>query len=214
MLQFTLRGFDGVLTNIDFSYSNECKRRKIKCNGNTPCQRCGNLNLECQYAPNCCTNGFKDSDEFKHMNAQIQSLQEQVDNLYANLNSLRVGDPLALNQPQSVDRSMSISQQSMITSSPTSRYRSQPKQARFQGPTSSAFSLDVAKNTLHNMGYPGLSETGDEGTTTQDDTPLGSPPLRPVPTFSNNQRSPLWAISKDEAIRLCRVYEEEMVSHQ
>jgi len=26
-------------------HSNECKRRKIKCNGNTPCQRCGNLNL-------------------------------------------------------------------------------------------------------------------------------------------------------------------------
>jgi hypothetical protein len=41
--------------------SNECKRRKIKCNGQTPCQRCGNLNLECQYAPNCCNN-FKESE--------------------------------------------------------------------------------------------------------------------------------------------------------
>lgn len=41
---------------------NECKRRKIKCNGQTPCQRCGNLNLDCQYAPNCCNN-FKESDE-------------------------------------------------------------------------------------------------------------------------------------------------------
>lgn len=40
---------------------NECKRRKIKCNGNTPCQRCGNLNLECLYAPNCCSSGFKES---------------------------------------------------------------------------------------------------------------------------------------------------------
>ncbi len=29
------------------SGSNECKRRKIKCNGATPCQRCGNLSLEC-----------------------------------------------------------------------------------------------------------------------------------------------------------------------
>ncbi|RAH84071.1 hypothetical protein BO86DRAFT_387181 [Aspergillus japonicus CBS 114.51] len=26
---------------------NECKRRKIKCNGQVPCQRCGHLNLEC-----------------------------------------------------------------------------------------------------------------------------------------------------------------------
>ena len=41
---------------------NECKRRKIKCNGQTPCQRCGNLNLDCQYSPNCCNN-FKESDE-------------------------------------------------------------------------------------------------------------------------------------------------------
>ena len=41
--------------------SNECKRRKIKCNGQTPCQRCGNLGLECLYSPNCC-NSFKDSE--------------------------------------------------------------------------------------------------------------------------------------------------------
>lgn len=73
-----------------FSFSNECKRRKIKCNGETPCLRCGNLNLECQYAPNCCTNGgFKESDEFRQMNAHIKSLQEQVDNLYANLNAIK-----------------------------------------------------------------------------------------------------------------------------
>ncbi|KAJ8608667.1 hypothetical protein MRB53_039551 [Persea americana] len=31
--------------------SNECKRRKIKCNGETPCKRCGNLSLDCVYAP-------------------------------------------------------------------------------------------------------------------------------------------------------------------
>ena len=69
-----------------YEYSNECKRRKIKCNGNTPCQRCGNLNLECQYAPNCCTNGFKESEEFRQMNAHLVALQEQVDTLFAGLN--------------------------------------------------------------------------------------------------------------------------------
>lgn len=42
--------------------SNECKRRKIKCNGQTPCQRCGNMSLECVYTPNCCTSNFKDSE--------------------------------------------------------------------------------------------------------------------------------------------------------
>ncbi|KAJ4985728.1 fungal specific transcription factor domain-containing protein, partial [Stagonosporopsis vannaccii] len=67
---------------------NECKRRKIKCNGQTPCQRCGNLSLECLYAPNCCNN-FKESDEFKQMTAHIASLQQQVDDLYHGLAALR-----------------------------------------------------------------------------------------------------------------------------
>ncbi|KAK5134963.1 hypothetical protein LTR08_005915 [Meristemomyces frigidus] len=67
---------------------NECKRRKIKCNGQAPCQRCGNLNLECVYAPNCC-NGFKDTLEYKEMAGHIAGLQEQVYMLYSDLSSLR-----------------------------------------------------------------------------------------------------------------------------
>ncbi|CAI7595256.1 unnamed protein product [Penicillium manginii] len=31
---------------------NECKRRKIKCNGQAPCQRCGRQRLECVYVEN------------------------------------------------------------------------------------------------------------------------------------------------------------------
>ena len=41
--------------------------------GQTPCQRCGNLHLECVYAPNCC-NGFKDSHEYREMSAHIATL--------------------------------------------------------------------------------------------------------------------------------------------
>ncbi|KAF8853247.1 fungal-specific transcription factor-like protein [Acephala macrosclerotiorum] len=186
---------------------NECKRRKIKCNGNTPCQRCGNLNLECQYAPNCCTNGFKESEEFRQMNAHLTALQEQVDNLYANLNALKAsGDSMSF--PQASERSMSVSQPPPI--SPLSRFRPTPKHPSFRGPTSSAFSLDVAKNTLHNMGYQGLGV--DEGMTTQDATPIGSPPAI-APTIisaGGPARDPIWALSKEETVRLCKVYEEEM----
>lgn len=32
--------------------SNECKRRKIKCNGQVPCQRCGRQHIECLYVEN------------------------------------------------------------------------------------------------------------------------------------------------------------------
>lgn len=45
-----------------FCCSNQCKRRKIKCNGEIPCQRCGNMQLECIYAPNCCSGSFRDSE--------------------------------------------------------------------------------------------------------------------------------------------------------
>ncbi|TVY88261.1 Aurofusarin cluster transcription factor [Lachnellula willkommii] len=194
------------------SASNECKRRKIKCNGNTPCQRCGNLNLDCQYAPNCCTNGFKESEEFRHMNSQIASLQEQVDDLYANLSSLRSnGEALSFPPPQS-ERSMSMSQ--TTPRSPHSNYRSTPRHPSYRGPTSSAFSMDVAKTTLHKMGYQGL---GDE-VMNQDATPIPSPPAIQPPSLAtingiphkDPTRDPLLSFSKEEMTRLCRVYEEEM----
>jgi len=183
--------------------SNECKRRKIKCNGNSPCQRCGNLNLECQYAPNCCANGFKDSEEFKQMNAHLSSLQEQVDNLYASLNALRNGE-------SGSNRSMggNMSQRSVQSVSPTMTYRPVPRHPRFQGPTSSAFSFDVAKNTLQNMGYSGIG--GEDGNGLHDETPLGTPPMKSAVLAAHPFKDPLWAITKEEALRLCVIYEDEI----
>ncbi len=66
---------------------NECKRRKIKCNGGNPCGRCGNLNLRCLYAANCCSN-FKESDEFRNMTDQVNRLQEQVESLFHQMTAL------------------------------------------------------------------------------------------------------------------------------
>lgn len=98
---------------------------------------------------------------------------------------------------------MSVSQASMVP--PASRYRPTSKHTSYHGPTSSAFSLDVAKNTLQNMGYQG-------GTDTQDATPLDSPPPSSLPRKGpgNPCKDPIWAIDKEEMIRLCHVYEEEM----
>jgi hypothetical protein len=142
------------------------------------------------------------------MNAHLASLQEQVDALYANLNALRAaGD--GMSYVPSSERSMSVSQPPPI--SPITRYRPAPKHPSFRGPTSSAFSLDMAKKTLHNMGYQGLGV--DEGMATQDATPIASPPPSSVPAMvgnANQCRDPIWSLSKEETIRLCGVYEEEM----
>ena len=190
------------LNCTDKNRSNECKRRKIKCNGNKPCQRCGNLNLECQYAPNCCTNGFKDSEEFRQMNAQLSSLQEQVDNLFASLTALR-------NERNGETVSYHVRERAVSIPPQSSPYRVQSKHPSFRGPTSSAFSLDVAKNTLHSMGYQELGDIN------LDAMPAVSPPPSTIQTMAetgsqSRTRDPLWALSREEMVRLCRVYEEEM----
>ncbi|CAO2650750.1 Nn.00g020420.m01.CDS01 [Neocucurbitaria sp. VM-36] len=194
---------------------NECKRRKIKCNGQTPCQRCGNLNLECLYAPNCCNN-FKESDEFKQMSAHISSLQQQVDDLFHNLSTLRsqvdvhsngsIGTPF---NPQDYQQPPMLP-----PSSARSRTKSLSKHPRFHGPTSSAFNLGVARSSLKTMGITAGEEGEDEGVVTNDATPRPSPPLPnaplSLPKHMHSDKDPIWSISKHEALRLVHVWHEEM----
>jgi hypothetical protein len=80
-----------------------------------------------------------------------------------------------------------------------------------------AFTVDVAKNTLHNMGYKGVAEPMDDnGLAREDPTPIASPFLPPVlrhfPSSSQRlmQMDPLWEFDREEMIRICRVYEEEV----
>lgn len=225
---------------------NQCKRRKIKCNGETPCQRCGNLNLECVYAPNCC-NGFKDSQEFKDMSQHISMLQDQVNALWETLNAMRVqmgngqamGHQLQMQQqlPTPIDPSLQSSaypphphphrgsssfpdmQASpgapMSPSLARRKSQSQSKPPGFRGPTSSAFNFGVAKNSLETMGI--TSQTDEDGngelgagivtTEVTPEPPETNPPF--IPTVLTN-KDPIWSVSKDEALRLCRVYEDEM----
>ncbi|TKA58169.1 hypothetical protein B0A55_12084, partial [Friedmanniomyces simplex] len=122
---------------------NECKRRKIKCNGQSPCQRCGNLNLDCVYAPNCC-NGFRDSFEYKEMAGHIASLQEQVNMLYNDLTSLRAQLGHAPPPPlQQVDVPPPP------PPAPVSQAASQPQQQHNA-------SIDPSLQAYHRDSYPGF----------------------------------------------------------
>ncbi|KAI5859290.1 hypothetical protein GGS23DRAFT_328490 [Durotheca rogersii] len=198
---------------------NECKRRKIKCNGETPCQRCGNLNLQCLYTPNCCSHSFKDSDDFKHMVTKVNQLQEQVDALFASMNALR-SEALRFapiqDRPPALPSASSTPSTSSIPSI-TPAYRAadvpHPRHPGFRGPTSARFNFDVAKNTLHKMGYSNPSDSGDPDGLTQD-TPAPSPnqpaQLPSLATAQSVPRDPLWEFDKDELVRLCRVHDEEV----
>lgn len=173
---------------------------------------------------------MRDCREYKDMSNHIASLQAQVNDLYENLTTLRsqlgqdshpqqqqqqqhaVIDP-SLQQQGYAPRYQSFSGAQASPGAPTAsmtpnhvRNNSQSKQASFRGPTSSDFNFGVAKSSLQTMGI-----TGDgvgEGALTGDATPSGTPPPQSAPLHPG--KDPIWAIPQDEALRLCRVYEEEM----
>ncbi|CAG8147797.1 unnamed protein product [Penicillium nalgiovense] len=189
---------------------NECKRRKIKCNGQMPCQRCGHLNLECRYAPNCCNNNFKDSDEFRSMTDQITTLQEQVNSLFTNLNDLRTQRP-AFESPAFEHLSRDGSQ-SVYTPMQAGLAKPRVRHPRFHGPTSSAFNFDVAKSSLQNMGITPAEDGIPDDLTTAHVSPTGSPApnLGQLLPITHPTKDPIWTIPREEAMRLCKVYEEEI----
>ncbi|KAK7963911.1 hypothetical protein PG996_008400 [Apiospora saccharicola] len=200
---------------------NECKRRKIKCNGETPCQRCGNLNLQCLYAPNCCSTNFKDSDEYKDMATTVTRLQEQVETLFNNMNTLRsetlrlapINDRI-LPIPPSLNAG-TPSSSSPSAHSLTRADLSQLRDAGFRGPTSANFNLDIARTTLHKLGYSNMDGSTDGGHTGPEDTPAVSPAPAAPRTMESQSSSarpidPLWEFEQEEMIRLCRVHEEEI----
>ncbi|TIA35511.1 fungal transcriptional regulatory protein [Aureobasidium pullulans] len=184
--------------------SNECKRRKIKCNGQTPCQRCGNLALDCVYAPNCCTSNFKDTDEYRNMSNQIASLQDQVNALFASMNTLRAD--LNTQQPP-IDpflQHQSILQHDQVPSPEATRRKSMSRRPTFRGPTSLEFNLGVAKNHLENMGIAPAAPD-DDGL--REESPNGDV-LATAPLHAS--KDPIWHVNREEALRLIRVYQDDM----
>jgi len=141
------------------------------------------------------------------MNAQIQTLQHQVNDLYAHLSNLRNGQSAFPMHPSLQQADSPAPYRSQM--SPSHSRGSHPQ---FQGPTSSTFSLDVAKSSLQTMGItePEISEEAGASdidpalnTNVQHQAPMAAMVTQP-------QKDPLWQLSKDDAIRLCKIYDEEM----
>ena len=150
------------------------------------------------------------------MNAQIASLQEQVDTLYANLSSLRSDlahnnppiDPSLQHQPYADRTNVSLGVASPGLQSPgpaRPKPQSVPRQSTFRGITSADYSFDVAKNSLQTMGITPALPGADDGT--RDGSPSGTPPPE---THAGLDKDPIWAVSREEALRLLKVYEDEI----
>lgn len=174
------------------------------------------------------------------MSNHIVSLQEQVNSLYHEMNNLRaqLGTGMPMQQPQQAPIDPSLQSQfsshrpsypgmqaspgapiaPMSPSRPRTKGHSQSGQAIFRGPTSNDFNFGVAKSSLQTMGITS-QEDGESGasggalTGTREASPNGSPPERDKMQIVRDyhaDKDPIWTVSRDEAMRLCRVYEDEM----
>lgn len=156
--------------------------------------------------------------EYRAMNHTIHGLQDQVQRLYADLSALRPSHDSSASpypNPSSYPHQPSLMQPQSegpyhTTSPPTAPSR--VRHRRFQGPTSSAFNIDVANSSLQTMGLtdPSLIEAE---THDYDDLNSASSHQRHTSDSlgpSHYAKDPIWSIGKTEAIRLCRVYDEEI----
>jgi hypothetical protein len=149
------------------------------------------------------------------MNQQIATLQEQVNSLFANLDELRSPKPPSLETLGFDAFSSDASPSLTLSSGPPLHHHlttTVKKHPRFQGPTSSAFSFDVAKSSLQSIGIAAAEESVPDDLTTAHPSPVETPRhLAPLcMTTVHPSKDPIWSIKRHEAIRLCRVYEEEM----
>ncbi len=100
------------------------------------------------------------------------------------------------------------------------KIQSHQRQPSFRGPTSSHFNFDVARSSLQTMGITSQNdasrgESGDAEQATREPSPVStnlagiklSQAQFPADPLS---KDPIWTISQDEALRLCRVWEDEM----
>lgn len=148
------------------------------------------------------------------MKTHIDQLQDQVNTLFSNLSDLhqKTGSQQVDGSQLSPEVSLS-SQPPGLESQDVPRPRQRSKHPRFHGPTSSEFNFDVAKSSLQSMGIAPDDDT--EGIfATHSATPQGSPPKQPVAPvpqlLAHPDKDPLWMMPREEAVRLCRVYEEEI----
>ena len=81
------------------------------------------------------------------------------------------------------------------------------QQARFHGPTSPVFGLGMAAESLKELGIPSeQEETTDHAVTARAGLQEGSPVTQRA---LHSNKDPIWSVNKEEALRLCRVFEDE-----
>lgn len=161
-------------------------------------------------------------------------MQSQIDSLTGTIQSFNSAAP-----PSSKKRKLSRATVTTPAKgnnnlkSERSQSSSTTERISFHGLTTSSFNFGIARQTLRSRGITevgegvsgsddvddySLNQGGDReenAVSTRDSSPMPSPSITTRRDDHHHQRSsstidPLWGINREEAIRLCHVYEEEM----
>jgi hypothetical protein len=141
--------------------------------------------------------------EFQRMHTQMQSMQDKIDSLVQKLDSTsaRQENVLLLREPDDpVLAELLHPTESSQTADPTNQ--SQTESPPYRGPTSSDFTLDVAKGRLRAIG---INAVMDNERMVQDERimgPVSQPATEYGPAMRSFPRDPLWDIEKKKALRV------------
>jgi hypothetical protein len=134
------------------------------------------------------------------MITQIGTLQQQVQTLFSSVGTLT----RQLESASSHSRSLSAS--TPVTSAQTA--------SRFHGPTSATFNLGVARSSLRSFGISDddiYRDNPDERLNAVESPVRTPPPVHTVPPRAVNEfKDVMWAVSKEEAIRLVNIWKDNI----
>ncbi|KAL4953534.1 hypothetical protein BDW69DRAFT_165159 [Aspergillus filifer] len=189
---------------------NECKRRKLKCDGQPVCARCVCQNAACVYTPSSHASSntpvtpsreTKDdglSTKFRTVDQQIEALHREMRVMSARMREL---ESASATPGASNNGGASISSSSV--SAGLRRIMNRPGSPDYVGPTSAEFGIAARQKNAD--GSDGNESDGEE---LEESTSATSPAaVSDVEAMSND---PLGWLGKDEALRLVTVYENNV----
>ncbi|SCV58280.1 uncharacterized protein FFB14_15539 [Fusarium fujikuroi] len=199
---------------------NECKKKKLKCvreEGDEICKRCDVNKVECIFAPTA-QPAKEDAEPARRRSTQepltdVGSLSQQVIALQNQVNALTS----ALQDVSQRLPHITLSSTKSTPQGHPSTYRkdirnvhNEPREPQFVGPTRSAYSFQIAENSLTGMGI----EPNATGTSTPAESPSETEPV-----VESEHLSPgiedvetLASLGIAEVQRLLDVYNEEIQS--
>ncbi|KAL4809887.1 fungal-specific transcription factor domain-containing protein, partial [Aspergillus unguis] len=195
---------------------NECKRRKLKCDGKEICSRCVRQNVECIYTPSSHASsnnpvtpgsdmredGF--SNKFRTVDQQIAALHRELRVMSTRMRELETAaaTPAASNHTTaSVSASASES-----VSAGLQRIMKRPGSPDYVGPTSAEFG--IAPRQRQSNADAGVDEEESDGELESESATAPSPAA--VSDVEAMASDPLGCLGKEEALRLITVYENNV----